>query len=157
MMDAKDKTEAVPKWDANPERPAAPTSLGGMTRVDLDWIEKWLIQKRGIEHAARPHGKGSLLITTLIFEVRRERRHRDKVRGGEANHMDHVTAAEAQRIGSGGVRPGEHRTTYSMPRDRIDWHRGVWSWLLGLGLPLLIAAAVVAGLMWWHTGGVLPQ
>jgi hypothetical protein len=150
-----------------------------MSSYDLDWIEKWLVQKRGTEHAARPYGKGSLLLTTLIFEVRRERRHRDKAhepaglgavyatnmtadqfeaRGGEASHMGHVAAAEAQRIGSGGVCPGEYRTTYTTPSETGQIKRGKRTGVvIGLGLPLAIIAAVVAGLMWWHTGGVLPQ
>jgi hypothetical protein len=158
MMDAKDKTEAGPKWDANPERLAAPTSLGNMSAADLDWVENWLIQKRGTEHAARPYGKGSLLITTLIFEVRRERRHRDKARGDGESHMDHVAAAEDQRIGSGGVRLGEYRTTYTALSEAEQIKRGERTGVIvGLGLPLAIIAAVVAGLMWWHTGGVLPQ
>jgi hypothetical protein len=149
MMDEKDKTEAGPKWDANPERPAAPTSLGNMSAADLDWIEKWLIQKRGIEHAARPYGKGSLLITTLIFEVRRERQKRKYLRDGDGTPRD---------IDTSGLVPGEYRTTYTAPSEAEQTKRGERTGVIvGLGLPLVIIAAVVAGLMWWHTGGVLPQ
>jgi hypothetical protein len=199
MTDAKDKTEAGPSPDTTPEMPAAPASLGGMALADLDWIENWLIQKRGTEHAARPYGKGSLLITTLIFEVRRERRHRDKVRGPAAgiDRMD----AEARRnalaghenhpgyghalYGGTGERQGkydfsgpfEDAQAGVFPDLRVFNHEGTrvdvpvgggrhrhtrWPWflkdtVLPLALAFGVTAAVVAGLMWWHTGGVLPQ
>jgi hypothetical protein len=137
MMDAKDKTEA------------APTSLAGMSANDLDWVEGWLIQKRGIEHAARPYGKGSLLITTLIFEVRREQQKRKYLRDGDGTPRD---------IDTSGLVPGEYRTTYKAPSEAKQTKRGERTGVIvGLGLPLAIIAAVVAGLMWWHTGGVLPQ
>lgn len=133
MTDAMDKTEAGPNPDTTPEMPAAPASLGGMSAADLDWVENWLIQKRGTEHAARPYGKGSLLLTTLIFEVRREQRHRDTASS---------THTAAQRI------PCEAEQIKRGERTGV---------IVGIGLPTLLIAAVVAGLMWWHTGGVLPQ
>lgn len=159
MMDAKDKTEAGPSPDMRPGMPAAPASLGGMSAADLDWIEQWLMQKRSTEHAARPYGKGSLLLTTLIFEVRRERRHRDKVRGisGTATPGQRRPAydfsgpfEDVLKIGEGSSERAPSETEQIKRGERT----GV---VVGLGLPILITAAVVAGLMWWHTGGVLPQ
>jgi hypothetical protein len=152
-------TDAATDELGNSSAPAPPTSLASMSLADLDWIENWLIQKRGTEHAARPYGKGYLLLTTLIFEVRRERRHRADVRGM-----------------SGTAIPGQRRPAYDfsgpfedvlnigegsserVPSETEQIKRGERTGVIvGLGLPLLIIAAVVAGLMWWHTGGVLPQ
>jgi hypothetical protein len=145
-----------PRRDAPHRLPAAPASLGGMSAADLDWVENWLTQKRGTEHAARPYGKGSLLLTTLIFEVRRERRHRDKARdpGLGAVYATNMTAdqfeARAKALAGYEDHPGYGHALHGGTGKRT----GV---IVGLGLPLAIIAAVVAGLMWWHTGGVLPQ
>jgi hypothetical protein len=146
-----------------------------MSSYDLDWIEKWLVQKRGTEHAARPYGKGSLLLTTLIFEVRRERRHRDKAHepaGLGAVYATNMTAdqfeARARALAGHEDHPGyghalhggtgERQGVYAAHSETEQIKRGTRTGVIvGLGLPILITAAVVAGLMWWHTGGVLPQ
>jgi hypothetical protein len=159
MTDAMDKTEAGPSLDATPEMLAAPNSLGGMSAADLDWIENWLIQKRGTEHAARPYGKGSLLITTLIFEVRRERQKRKIAQPSDPRPVFLRDGDGMPRdIDTSGLRLGEYRTTHTAPSETEQIKRGKRTGVIvGLGLPLVITAAVVAGLMWWHTGGVLPQ
>jgi hypothetical protein len=168
MTDAMDKTEAGPSPDTRPEMPAAPAALASMSAADLDWVENWLIQKRGTEHAARPYGKGSLLLTTLIFEVRRERRHRNRVRTEATALAGDNMAARREALSGYEDHPGyghalhggtgERQGVYAAPSETQQPKRGGRTGVIvGLGLPLLITAAVVAGLMWWHTGGVLPQ
>jgi hypothetical protein len=151
-----------PRRDARYRLPAAPASLGGMSAADLDWVENWLIQKRGTEHAARPYGKGSLLLTTLIFEVRRERQKRKDHPPSNPYGIRTVYLRDGdgmpRDIDTSGLRLGEYRTTYTAPSEAEQIKRGTRTGVIvGLGLPILIIAAVVAGLMWWHTGGVLPQ
>ena len=174
-LEVKTMIEEVTDELGNSSAPAAPASLASTNTDDLDWLEAWLIQKRSTEHAARPYGKGSLLLTTLVFEVRRERRRRQTMRGTElgdhddlARHFNvirrHVLAVHENHPGHGHALhagAGERQGAYRVPTgdETAMTERGERKWLtaaLSLGLPVAVTAAVVAALMYWHNGTVFP-